>query len=291
MEIQAEGRPSAPRIVRLLDPRPYGAALAELVALLFRKRALTYEIARREITQEHSGKALGMFWGVLQPLFVLIVYAVIYGIVFKARISTNHELPRNFTVYLLSGLVPWFAFSLAMTKSTGVIVGNSNLVKDVVFDLNILPVATAISACFSLVLGLGFVVLLTILDYHTVPVTYLALPLLIVVQFVAMAGTAFALSALGAFIRDVRDLVQLAAVVLIFLMPIVYLPASVPSAFRPVIALNPLTYMVYCYQDVLYFGRIDHPTAWIVFPLGSLFVFAAGYRLFRRVRPFFANVL
>jgi lipopolysaccharide transport system permease protein len=263
----------------------------ELVRLVVKKRALTYEMSRREITSEHTGKALGMFWGVLQPLFILIVYAVIYGIVFKARAGHTHALPRNFTIYLLSGLVPWFAFLLSMTKATGAIVGHANLVKEVVFDLNILPVATTIAACFSLVLGLAFVVFISLADYGAPPLTYLMLPLLLFVQFLAMAGTAFALAALSTFIRDVRDLVQLSAVVLIFLMPIVYLPTSIPSAFRPILAVNPLTYMVYCYQDVLYYGRFAHPTAWIVFPLGSLFVFAAGYRLFRRVRPFFANVL
>jgi homopolymeric O-antigen transport system permease protein len=291
VEIEVEKGLDGSPIRRLLDPRASAAASAELVRLVYRKRALTYELARREITSEHTTKALGMFWGILQPLFVLIVYAVIYGVVFKARIGGTHALPRNFTIYLLSGLVPWFAFLLSMTKATSVIVGNANLVKEVVFDLNLLPVATAIAACFSLVLGLGFVVLLSLLDYGIPPLTYLALPALFLVQFLAMTGSAFALSALGTFIRDVRDLVQLSAVVLIFLMPIVYVPTEVPSTFRPLVALNPLTYMVYCYQDVLYFGRIAHPTAWIVFPLGSLFLFAAGYRLFRRVRPFFANVL
>ena len=131
----------------------------------------------------------------------------------------------------------------------------------------------------------------TLVSYGTLPITYLALPVIIVAQFFAMAGAAFTLAALGTFIRDVRDLVQLSAVVLIFLMPIVYLPSRVPAAFNPILWLNPFTYMVYCYQDVLYFGRFQHIGSWIAFPLWSMFLFAAGYRLFRRVKPFFANVL
>ncbi|HET8752599.1 MAG TPA: ABC transporter permease [Gaiellaceae bacterium] len=291
MEIGAEGRRDAPPILRLLDPRPYAVAVAELVVLLFRKRTLTYEIARREIASEHTGKALGIFWGVAQPLFLLIVYAVIYGVVFKARVTNGHEFPRNFTIYLLAGLVPWFAFQLSMTRATGVIVGNANLVKEVVFDLNVLPVATAIASCLSLLLGIAFVAFLTLLDYGSVPLTYLAIPVVVFAQFLGMVGFAFALAALGTFIRDVRDLVQLSAVVLIFLMPIVYLPDAIPSSFRPVLWLNPFTYMVYCYQDVLYYGRFEHPWAWIAFLLGSLFVFAAGYRLFRSLHSFFANVV
>jgi lipopolysaccharide transport system permease protein len=65
----------------------------------------------------------------------------------------------------------------------------------------------------------------------------------------------------------------------------------VPAAFNPLLWLNPFTYMVYCYQDALYFGRIAHPVSWVAFGVGSLFVFALGYRLFRRVKPYFGNVL
>jgi lipopolysaccharide transport system permease protein len=259
--------------------------------LLTRERALALEMAKRELSAEHTGKALGGFWGWFQPLFLLAVYAFIYGVVFKAKIGGTYELPKNFTVYLLSGLIPWFAFQLAMGRSTGVIVGNANLVKQVVFNLNVLPIASALAACFSLILGLGFVAAFTIFEYRSLPLTYLALPVIVLAQFLAMSGVAFVLSSLGTFIRDVRDLVQLSAVVLIFLMPIVYLPNQIPAAFNPLLWLNPFTYMVYCYQDVLYFGRFEHPYSWVAFPLWSIFIFSAGYRLFRRVRPFFADVL
>ena len=80
-----------------------------------------------------------------------------------------------------------------------------------------------------------------------------------------MVGFGFALAAVGVFFRDIRELVQMFVIAAIFLMPIVYLPGSVPGGFDEVIWLNPFTYMVWCYQDVLYFGRIEHPWAWVVF--------------------------
>jgi lipopolysaccharide transport system permease protein len=277
--------------LRLVRPGPYLQAFRELVELLSARRRLTYELARREVSAEHNAKRLGIFWGLFQPLFLLAVYAFIYGVVFRVRIGDTYELPRNYTVYLLSGLVPWFAFQLSMTKATTVIIANAALVKQVVFDLFVLPVATALAACLSLVIGLCFVVVYTFAVYQTVPATYLLVPLLVIVQFIAMAGFAYVLSSLGTFIQDVRDLVQLAAIVLIFLMPIVYLPNAVPAAFNPLLWLNPFTYMVYCYQDALYYGRFQHPYSWLAFPLWSTFIFVAGYRLFRRVRPYFGNVL
>ena len=285
--------PAAARALpaRLLDPRAYIRAFAELGSLLFRQRTLTMEMAKREIASEHAGKHLGRFWGVFQPLALLAVYAIVYGVVFRAKIGGTYELPRNYTIYLLSGLVPWFAFQLSMSKSASVIPANAAFVKQVIFDLNVLPLATVIFAFFPLVLGIGFIGVYTLADYHSVPVLYAALPVALLFEFFAMAGVAFALSALGVFIRDIRDVVQLSAIVLIFLMPIVYLPGQVPAAFNPLLWLNPFTYMVYVFQDVLYYGRVEHPLSWIAFGVGSLFAFALGYRLFKRVKPYFANVL
>jgi lipopolysaccharide transport system permease protein len=106
-----------------------------------------------------------------------------------------------------------------------------------------------------------------------------------------MIGAAFALSAITVLVRDLRDFVALFSAAGIFLMPVVYLPDMVPAMFRPVLYLNPFSHMTWVYQDVLYFGHMEHPIAWIVFPLVSLLVFAMGYRIFRRLKPQFSNVL
>ena len=289
--IERGTHPQGRRLPGLLRPTAYVQALRELAAMLTRKRALTIAMARRELTAEHSAHAFGSFWGVAQPLFLILLYAFIFGVVFKQKVGGTFELPLNFTIYMLSGLVPWLAFQVSMVKSASVISGNANLVKQVVFELEILPVAGALAACVPLAIGLAFVMLYTLADYGTLPVTYLLLPVVVVLQVLAMAGVAFIASALGAFFRDIREIITMFALAAIFIMPIVYLPDNVPGPFQPVLWANPFTYMVWCYQDVLYFGRIEHPYAWLVFAAWSLFAFAGGYRLFRKVKPYFGNVL
>ena len=75
-------------------------------------------------------------------------------------------------------------------------------------------------------------------------------------------------------------------------MPIVYLPGQVPAAFNPLLWLNPFTYMVYVLpgRSVLRAVRSTR-THGSRFGCWSVFIFVLGYRLFRRVRPYFANVL
>jgi lipopolysaccharide transport system permease protein len=281
----------APRLPAVLRLGGYVDALRELARTIRERRVLAVELAKRSLFGEHSGHALGAFWGLAQPLFLMFLYAFIFGVVFRVKVGGTFELPRDFTVYMLAGLVPWLAFQTALLRATSSVVGNANIVKQMVFEVSLLPLAAALAAIVPLLIGLAFLALYTAFGDASIPWTYVLLPIAIALQLCAMAGFGFALAAVGVFFRDIRELVQMFVIAAIFLLPIVYLPGSVPGGFDELIWLNPFSYMVWMYQDVLYFGRIEHPWAWAVFAAIAVFSLAAGYRLFRRLRPHFANVL
>lgn len=276
---------------RMLLPAPYVQAFREVTRMLIRNRTLALEMARRDVRGEHAGAIFGSAWGIAQPLFLMALYAFVFGVVFRVRIGDTFELPRNYTVYILAGLVPWLALAQAMGAGVGAITGSVQLVKQSVFTLEILPTTRALAALLPLLVGVVFVVVYVLVDELRLPWTYALVPLLAAVQLVAMTGLSFALSAVGVFVRDVKEAIAILTLLGIFVLPIVYLPDGVPELFRPVLYVNPASYMIWCWQDALYYGRIDHPWAWPVFVLGSLFLFTAGYRLFRRLRPYFGNVL
>ena len=220
---------------RLLHPLPYILAFGDVVRLLRKNRALTGEIVRREIRGQHAGLVLGRAWGILQPLFLMALYAFVFGVVFRVRIGGTFELPRNYTIYILSGMVPWLAFVQGMSRGATAITDNAVLVKQTIFQVEVLPVARAITACLPLIVGLAFVGVLSLVQYQGLPVTFVLVPLLVLLQLLAMGGAAFALAAVGTFVRDVRELIQLFSVIGIFVLPIVYLPTSVPGVFRPLL--------------------------------------------------------
>lgn len=278
-------------LARLVEPRAYAESFREVVHVLARNRVLTLAIVKRDLRGQHAGQLLGRAWGIAQPLVLLALYAFVFGVVFRVRIGDTFDLPRNYTIYLLSGLVPWLAFTHAMASGATALTANAQLVKNTVFQLELLPVSKALAALLPLGVGLAFLAGFTLVTESGLPATYLLLPLLVACQLLAMIGFTFALSAVGTVVRDVKEVIQVISVVGIFVLPIVYLPDAVPDVFRPMLYLNPFSYVVWAYQDALYFGRIEHPYAWAVVVVGSLFAFVTGYRLFRKVRPYFGNVL
>ena len=274
-----------------LNPRYNAAAFRELILLLTKYRHLTFELARREIADRYAGQVFGMFWSIGHPLIMIAVYIFIFGYVFRVKVGGTVDMPLDYTTYLLSGLIPWLAFQDSMVKASTVIVSNTNLVKQVVFPIEVLPVKVVLGAFVTQIILLVLLILYILLVQHTLSWTFFLLPLLIIIQAIAMAGVSFILSAIGVYFRDIKDFIQVFSMIGIYLVPAFYLPDFVPKAFRGLLYINPFSYLIWCYQDILYFGRFEHPYAWLVLTILSFGSFIIGYRLFRKLRTMFGNVL
>ncbi len=273
------------------DFKNHFQASREIFALLTRHRQLTWEMTKREISDRYAGQVFGVLWTIGHPLILMGVYIFIFAVVFKMRIGGSRELPLNYTTYLLSGLIPWMAFQESMSKGSTVIIANANLVKQVVFPIEILPVKGVIASFVTQVIYLAILVIYVLAAYHLLPLMYLLIPVLFLLQIMAMIGVSYILSSVGTYFRDLKDFVQVFCTVGVYIMPIFYLPTMVPALFRPVLYINPFSYLVWCYQDVFYFGRFEHPWAWVIFTALSLGVFYVGYRIFRKLKIMFGNVL
>ena len=269
----------------------YKNAFAELVGLMRRHRELTFSMTKRELTDRYAGQVLGTIWIFAHPLVLMGVYLFVFAVVFRMKIGGTYALPRDYTTYLLSGLTVWLTCQECLAKSTTSISSQANLVKQVVFPIEILPVRTVFSTVITQVVSMTILMIYMLIRYQSLPWTVVLLPVLLFLQVIQLIGLGMMLGSVGVYLRDLKDLVTVFALVNMYLMPVFYLPEYVPRLFKVILYINPFSYMIWCYQDAWYFGRFEHWYAWIVFPLFSIFTFMAGYRVFRRLRVFFGNVL
>lgn len=278
-------------MIRIISIKTNFTAFKEVLSIFTKHRSLTVEMAKREITERYTGQILGAAWAIGHPLILMGIYVFIFGFVFKVGIGGTRELPLDYTTYLLSGLIPWMAFQESMSKGTTVIVNNSNLVKQVVFPIEILPVKGVIASFITQIISTTILVVYVFVKNGFLPWTYLLIPIICFFQILAMIGVSYILSAIGVYFRDIKDFVQVFCVAGMYTMPIFYLPEMVPKLFKPILYLNPFSYMIWCFQDTLYFGAFKHPLAWIIFILISVFLFCTGYRTFKKLKVYFGNVL
>jgi homopolymeric O-antigen transport system permease protein len=278
-------------IAQLLSVRGNIGAIREVASVVRQYRNLLLAMTQRELAEQYTGQVLGNLWLFVHPLAVMALFVFLFAYVFKTKVGGTRDMPLDYTTYLLSGLIPWMALQQAMARGSVVLTARANLVKQVVFPIEILPPIAVLAGAFPSLVGFVALVVYVVITQGLPPATYLLLPLLMLMQLSLSAGAAYMLAAIGVFMRDTKDFVQIFSTYGVYVLPIFYLPIWVPPPFRPLLYANPFSYVIWCYQDALYFGRFQHPIAWAVFALESVVVLLIGYRVFRRLKPFFGNVL
>jgi lipopolysaccharide transport system permease protein len=265
--------------------------LQDFLRTTIRNYALIREMVFRDLKGGHAGHGLGSLWIYIQPLVVVGTFMLIFGVVIGTKIAASSTFPGDYTSYILVGLVPWLFMSNALGRAPGAFSGNSNLVKQVVFPIETLPVASMI-ACFVIYIP-SFMLMLFYKFFFGGGLSSLIflLPLVVFMHGLLALGLTLLLSVITPFLRDVREFVTMYMAVSMYFTPAIYLPDWVPAKVRPILYLNPFSYVVWVYQDTLFFGEIRHGFAWVSFALLSGGAFLVGLVVFRRVKPFLGNVL
>ncbi|RYF30920.1 MAG: ABC transporter [Comamonadaceae bacterium] len=286
MNHETEG---AQQIRRATAPRERGIAALGVVKSLWRNRALVREMTRRELTDMHAGQAAGVIWLVVHPLFLFAVYAFLFSVVFSMRIGDKG--PTDYLVYLFSGLAPWLMTADVLARSSNVIVSNGTIVKKVTFPTEVL-IAKAVLASV-LVQGLLFacVIVYAVVTRGHLPWSFLLLPVVFGLHLALLWGLAMLLASLTPYFRDVPELVRIFVTINIYLVPIVYLPNMVPGPLRFVIDLNPFSYLIWCYQEIIYYESAGRPAAWLGLIVFSGAALLAGSYVFSRLRHHFSSVV
>ena len=291
--------PPVPQLLRdvgatlasIVSLRANAAAATTAIGIFRRNRALVVELARRDLGSQFRGQALGSFWIIGHPLILLLVYVFVFAVVFKVRIPASADIPRDYTAYILAGLVPWLAIQQSLNRGASVLLVQANLVKQTVFPIEILPFGSVLVAMVAEVVGFFIIIAYNLVQSGRLPWTFALLPVAVALQILMMTGIGFVLAAVTPFLRDVREIMQVVTVIGVYLIPAFYPPDWVSGRARLIISANPFSHVIWVFQDVLYFGSIAHPYAWVLFALMSLLSFVLGFRIFSALKAYVPNVL
>ncbi|HEX8921801.1 MAG TPA: ABC transporter permease, partial [Pyrinomonadaceae bacterium] len=136
---------------------------------------LISSLTRREIAARYKGSVLGIVWAVLTPVVTIAMFTLIFAGLFGARFGASGSV-WEFALYLFCGLLPWGAFQEAVQVSSQKIVSQANLVKRVVFPLEILPVAQSLASLANQLFGTIALLIMAVIIQRTLRPTILWLP-------------------------------------------------------------------------------------------------------------------
>ena len=259
-------------------------------AELTRNRELILEIVKREQFNRHAGSVLGVLWSYGHVLALMVLYMILFAYVFPTRFDTGSGASGDFSVSVIAGVLQWLAFQEALGRAPTVLIGAQNLVKQIVFPIQVLPVSHAISGA----LPYGFaVIIVSFYAFYmgTASLLLAALPLILILHLMAIVGFVYFLSAFGVFFRDVKELITVFLSVNLFAQPILYNPSAIPSFLEKFFYFNPFSYACWVWQDLLYHGVITRPYAWCVYSLLCICSYLVGLSVFKRLQPHFGDLL
>lgn len=269
----------------------FSASPHALLACLWRNRHLLRASIKREILGRYRGSFMGLMWSLLNPLFMLAIFTFVFGVVFSARWGTASDSKTEFALILFAGLIIFNLFSECINRAPGLILGNPNYVKKVVFPLEILPLVILGSALFHSAISLAVWLTSYIIFFGIPPVTALWLPLIILPFALLIMGLSWILAFIGVFLRDVAQVIGLLTTALMFMSPIFYPASALPETYRPYLYMNPLTTIIEQTRNVLFWGIAPDFNTLAVYLIAGLAFCCLGFALFQKTRKGFADVL
>lgn len=256
-----------------------------------RHRNLLLEMTRRDIQGRYRGASFGLLWSLLSPFLMLVVYTLAFGYVLKARWPGAGMDTADFSMLLFLGLIVHGTYAECLIRAPSLIVGNVNLVKKIVFPLDVLPWMSVLSAAFHACTNMLVFLVLNLIMRGEIYIQALCVPLILVPLMLIALGTSWMLSALGVFLRDIGQITGVAATALLFLSSAIVPVQTLPEKYQFIFYCNPLTFIIDQVREVAFFGRWPDWIGLGMYGLGALLFAYFGYAVFQKTRRGFADVL
>lgn len=252
---------------------------------IWRYRDLLFVLARRDIAVRYRQTALGALWAILQPLFTMLIFTLIFG-----RLARMPSDGVPYSLFAFAGLIPWIFFASALNAVGTSVVSSSNLVTKVYFPRLIIPIAAVGAPFIDLLISTAFMFVLMIYRGYMPAVSVLWLPCLFLLTALTAVGVGTLIAALTVSYRDFRHLLHPLITFWLFLTPVIYPPSIVPENIRWLLFLNPMAGIVDAMRSAWFGHPFDLQSLGLSVGISFLMVWI-GIFYFRSVERRFADII
>jgi len=240
----------------------------------------------RDLRLRYRQTAIGLGWVVLQPLLTAGAFTLIFGVI--ARLPSQGQ---PYFVFSAAGSVAWALFASTLTRSTGSLVGNANMISKVYFPRVLLPLSIVISVLADFVVGLVFVLVLALSTGSSPGPELLLLPVWLLMLVGIALGPGLMAGAMATKYRDVQYAVPLFTQFLLYVSPVGYAVGTVPHRARIFFDINPLTGALEGFRWSVLGTEAPSTLHVTVSAIASVGLIVVGLMVFSRYERRFADVI
>ena len=252
---------------------------------LWQYKDLFFFLVWRDIKTRYAQSILGVGWAIIQPVFSMIVFTIVFGNLAKVN---SEGVP--YAIFSYTALVPWTFFSTSLTSASGSLVSSKNLLTKVYFPRLVIPISPVLGKLVDF--GISFLILLGLMVWYGVKPTIWALmvPVFVIQMVLTAAGVGMWLTALSIQYRDIRYGADFFVQLLMYASPVIYATSIIPEKYQILYALNPMVGVIEGFRAALLGTR---PMPWEFLGVGALMAivfFLSGALYFRSMERYFADV-
>src|SRR4030095_14052881 len=241
---------------------------------LLRYRELIRNLVFKDLKLKYRDSTFGFLWSLVNPVLVISVYSFVFGHLIQVGVE-------RFPYFLMIGILAWNFFAQSLMMSTGAILDNGNLIRKVALPMEVFPVATVFFNLAQYLLALIVFFPMALLFFKvSVAWSWLAFVPVLVLHILFTVGMCFIFSTATVFYRDIRHFTEILLMLLFWLTPIIYDIQTVSDSLKTVLYMNPLSYFILAYQDVLYRNAFLSLDRLMVLFLLTFLSLVLGYSLF-----------
>lgn len=251
---------------------------------IYNYRELLKTSVKKDIRGKYKGSLLGVLWSFINPLLQVLIYALIFP--YLMRGTSEHYL-----VYLITGIIPWTFFTMAVNQGTTSIRSNAGIIKKVYFPRVILPLSVVLSQLVNFLISCIIILIFCIGDGVGISWHIIFLPIIALIQTALSLGMTMALSAINVYVKDIEYIIQFVLNMLFYGTPIIYELSlfGADSILLKLIKLNPLTHIIMSYRDIFLYHQLPGMKTLLIISCISIIVFAIGYWIFNKLEKGFAE--
>jgi lipopolysaccharide transport system permease protein len=252
---------------------------------LWNYRELLLSFTMRDIKIRYKQTGLGFAWAIIQPLFMMVIFTVIFGGFAKIP-SDNIPYP----LFSFAALLPWTLFAEGMTRSTMSMVANSNIMTKVYFPRLIMPISGILSPLVDFAVSVSILVVMMIYYGFVPTINVIFLPLFILLAIATSLGVGLWLSALNVKYRDFQYTVPFIIQIWMYASPVVYPASMFPPSLQLLYGLNPMAGVIEGFRWALLGTAI--PSGIIFVSVGMvILLLVSGMFYFRRMEQYYADIV
>ena len=238
---------------------------------------------RRDFQARFTGSALGVFWAVLQPLSLVVLYWFVFSfLVGRAAPGGDHYIE-----FLIAGLLPWLAIAEGLSRSMTAIVENGPMVRRLAFKSELLVVVPNASALIFEAIGLALFVAFLMFRGGSARLIWL-LPFAFLFQLSIQIGVGWLLAVTYVFFRDLAQVLGFLLSIVFYLSPILY---PVSGRFATLFSWNPMTPLLGLFRSALLSAALPEIGSIVFLVVVSTALFTGGLIFFRRAQATLADLI